>query len=131
MPAAVPAVRARSPPTAATSSVLPAARAPSTLTVWYVPPAPQPSGCKGRGISPGAALTLRHTRAKQPSAHQLPVPQACLHFNHSGICELHCPALVTYNTDTFESMPNPEGRYTFGASCVTACPCECRGETYF
>uniref|UniRef100_A0A452R082 Receptor protein-tyrosine kinase n=1 Tax=Ursus americanus TaxID=9643 RepID=A0A452R082_URSAM len=48
---------------------------------------------------------------------------ACLHFNHSGICELHCPALVTYNTDTFESMPNPEGRYTFGASCVTACPC--------
>ncbi|XP_046937162.1 receptor tyrosine-protein kinase erbB-2 isoform X1 [Lynx rufus] len=47
---------------------------------------------------------------------------ACLHFNHSGICELHCPALVTYNTDTFESMPNPEGRYTFGASCVTACP---------
>lgn len=55
-------------------------------------------------------------------------PQACLHFNHSGICELHCPALVTYNTDTFESMPNPEGRYTFGASCVTACPCECQGE---
>uniref|UniRef100_A0A8D1PLR7 Receptor protein-tyrosine kinase n=1 Tax=Sus scrofa TaxID=9823 RepID=A0A8D1PLR7_PIG len=47
---------------------------------------------------------------------------ACFHFNHSGICELHCPALVTYNTDTFESMPNPEGRYTFGASCVTACP---------
>lgn len=55
-------------------------------------------------------------------------PQACLHFNHSGICELHCPALVTYNTDTFESMPNPEGRYTFGASCVTTCPCECQGE---
>lgn len=55
--------------------------------------------------------------------------QACLHFNHSGICELHCPALVTYNTDTFESMPNPEGRYTFGASCVTTCPCECQGET--
>nr|1N8Y_C Chain C, protooncoprotein [Rattus norvegicus] len=47
---------------------------------------------------------------------------ACLHFNHSGICELHCPALVTYNTDTFESMHNPEGRYTFGASCVTTCP---------
>ncbi|KAM5272762.1 receptor tyrosine-protein kinase erbB-2 isoform 17-T17 [Ctenodactylus gundi] len=47
---------------------------------------------------------------------------ACLHFNHSGICELHCPSLVTYNTDTFESMPNPEGRYTFGASCVTTCP---------
>ncbi|NXA69634.1 ERBB2 kinase, partial [Mohoua ochrocephala] len=23
-----------------------------------------------------------------------------------------------YNSDTFESMPNPDGRYTFGASCV-------------
>ncbi|NXG20900.1 ERBB2 kinase, partial [Grallaria varia] len=27
-----------------------------------------------------------------------------------------------YNSDTFESMPNPDGRYTFGASCVTQCP---------
>lgn len=25
-------------------------------------------------------------------------------------------------------MPNPEGRYTFGASCVTTCPCEYWGE---
>uniref|UniRef100_A0A8D0GMK9 Receptor protein-tyrosine kinase n=1 Tax=Sphenodon punctatus TaxID=8508 RepID=A0A8D0GMK9_SPHPU len=47
---------------------------------------------------------------------------ACLHFNHSGICELHCPPLVIYNSDTFESVPNPSGRYTFGASCVTKCP---------
>lgn len=64
------------------------------------------------------------------STHSPPL-QACLHFNHSGICELHCPALVTYNTDTFESMPNPEGRYTFGASCVTSCPCECQGQMSF
>ncbi|KAJ7415102.1 Receptor tyrosine-protein kinase erbB-2 [Willisornis vidua] len=47
---------------------------------------------------------------------------ACLNFNRSGICELHCPPLVIYNSDTFESMPNPDGRYTFGASCVTQCP---------
>lgn len=47
---------------------------------------------------------------------------ACLNFNHSSICEQLCPTLVTYNTDTFESMLNPEGRYTFGASCVTSCP---------
>ena len=108
------------------SSVLPAVLAPSTPTAWYVPPGPQPSGCKGRGI---LSYGPWHTRAKQPRAHPLSVPQACLHFNHSGICELHCPALVTYNTDTFESMPNPEGRYTFGASCVTACPCKCRGDS--
>ncbi|NXE99409.1 ERBB2 kinase, partial [Menura novaehollandiae] len=27
-----------------------------------------------------------------------------------------------YNSDTFESIPNPDGRYTFGASCVSQCP---------
>ncbi|XP_053119567.1 receptor tyrosine-protein kinase erbB-2 isoform X2 [Hemicordylus capensis] len=47
---------------------------------------------------------------------------ACLHYNHSGICELHCPLLFSYNPDTFESVPNPNGRYTFGATCVTECP---------
>ncbi|NWX94679.1 ERBB2 kinase, partial [Nothoprocta pentlandii] len=31
-----------------------------------------------------------------------------------------------YNSDTFESVPNRDGRYTFGASCVSQCPCECR-----
>ncbi|XP_035168930.1 receptor tyrosine-protein kinase erbB-2, partial [Oxyura jamaicensis] len=49
-------------------------------------------------------------------------PQACLNFNRSGICELHCPPLVIYNSDTFESVPNRDGRYTFGASCVSQCP---------
>lgn len=104
------------------SSVLLAARAPSTLTAWYVPMVPTPRGARA------GAPRLAH-QGKSPVTSRCLCPQACLHFNHSGICELHCPALVTYNTDTFESMPNPEGRYTFGASCVTACPCECQGET--
>ncbi|KAM4622652.1 receptor tyrosine-protein kinase erbB-2 [Discoglossus pictus] len=47
---------------------------------------------------------------------------ACRHFNHSGMCELHCPSLTTYNSENFESVQNKDGRYTFGASCVTACP---------
>ncbi|XP_058038818.1 receptor tyrosine-protein kinase erbB-2 isoform X3 [Ahaetulla prasina] len=47
---------------------------------------------------------------------------ACLHFNHSGICELHCPPLMNYNPDAFEIMHNPNGRYTFGATCVPHCP---------
>lgn len=55
-----------------------------------------------------------------------PPPQACLNVNRSGICELHCPPLVIYNSDTFESVPNRDGRYTFGASCVSQCPCEYR-----
>uniref|UniRef100_A0A8D2LAS0 Receptor tyrosine-protein kinase erbB-2 n=1 Tax=Varanus komodoensis TaxID=61221 RepID=A0A8D2LAS0_VARKO len=49
---------------------------------------------------------------------------ACLNFNHSGICELHCPFLTHYRPDTYESMINPDGRYTFGATCVTECPCK-------
>jgi len=58
-----------------------------------------------------------------------PPPQACLNFNRSGICELHCPPLVIYNSDTFESVPNRDGRYTFGASCVSQCPCGYRAGT--
>ncbi|NXL07649.1 ERBB2 kinase, partial [Mesembrinibis cayennensis] len=33
-----------------------------------------------------------------------------------------------YNSDTFESVPNRDGRYTFGASCVSQCPCEYRAD---
>ncbi|XP_030077832.1 receptor tyrosine-protein kinase erbB-2 [Microcaecilia unicolor] len=47
---------------------------------------------------------------------------ACLQFNHSGMCEQHCPSLTIYNPDIFESTPNKEGRYSFGASCVRFCP---------
>ncbi|KYO44248.1 receptor tyrosine-protein kinase erbB-2 isoform B [Alligator mississippiensis] len=47
---------------------------------------------------------------------------ACLNFNGSDTCQLHCPPLVIYNSDTFESVNNPDGRYTFGASCVKKCP---------
>nr|NP_001089062.1 erb-b2 receptor tyrosine kinase 2 S homeolog precursor [Xenopus laevis]ABG35748.1 receptor tyrosine kinase ErbB2 [Xenopus laevis] len=47
---------------------------------------------------------------------------ACLLFNHSGVCGTHCPPLSTYNPETYESVHNEGGRYTFGASCVTSCP---------
>ncbi|XP_073428673.1 receptor tyrosine-protein kinase erbB-2 isoform X1 [Dendrobates tinctorius] len=47
---------------------------------------------------------------------------ACLNFNNSGICELHCPHPTIYNTQTFQTIPNPNARYTFGATCVIKCP---------
>ncbi|XP_063815804.1 receptor tyrosine-protein kinase erbB-2 isoform X2 [Pseudophryne corroboree] len=47
---------------------------------------------------------------------------ACRNFNHSGICELHCPPLNIYNTETYQSVVNENGRYTFGASCIIRCP---------
>lgn len=72
-------------------------------------------GHQGRGVMGCRSLT--------PVV--VPLLKACLNFNRSGICELHCPPLVIYNSDTFESVPNRDGRYTFGASCVSQCPCEC------
>lgn len=73
-------------------------------------------------------LPLKQKEKYLPIKQNLPQPllffQACLHFNHSGICELHCPFLFNYNPDIFESVPNPNGRYTFGATCVTECPCK-------
>ncbi|XP_068119079.1 receptor tyrosine-protein kinase erbB-2 [Hyperolius riggenbachi] len=47
---------------------------------------------------------------------------ACQHFNNNGTCETHCPSPTIYNSETYESNPNPLGRYTFGARCVTQCP---------
>lgn len=76
----------------------------------------------GGGGGKGQGWGLTATAGRPPC--QL---QACLNFNRSGICELHCPPLVIYNSDTFESVPNRDGRYTFGASCVSQCPCECLG----
>lgn len=47
---------------------------------------------------------------------------ACLNFNNSGICEMHCPALSSYNPLTFQTIFNVNGRYTFGATCLVKCP---------
>lgn len=66
-------IRAHSPPTAAMSSALLAVLAPSTLTAWYVPSGPQPSGCKGRGIPSSVVLWLL---ARQGQTAQCP-PTAC------------------------------------------------------
>ncbi|KAG9474106.1 hypothetical protein GDO78_004416 [Eleutherodactylus coqui] len=47
---------------------------------------------------------------------------ACLNFNNSGTCELHCPPLTIYNPLTFQTVTNVNARYTFGATCVVKCP---------
>ncbi|XP_044152280.1 receptor tyrosine-protein kinase erbB-2 [Bufo gargarizans] len=47
---------------------------------------------------------------------------ACLNFNNSGICEMHCPPLTIYNFLTFQTVINVDGRYTFGATCLVKCP---------
>lgn len=47
---------------------------------------------------------------------------ACRHFHNNGTCELLCPLLVSYNPETYDSVMNINGRYTYGASCVVRCP---------
>ncbi|XP_056403774.1 receptor tyrosine-protein kinase erbB-2 isoform X1 [Hyla sarda] len=47
---------------------------------------------------------------------------ACLNFNNSGVCEMHCPPLTIYNPTTFQTINNINARYTFGATCVVKCP---------
>ncbi|XP_028675724.1 receptor tyrosine-protein kinase erbB-2 [Erpetoichthys calabaricus] len=47
---------------------------------------------------------------------------ACRHFNDSGTCKDSCPALTVYNSITFQSDPNPNRKYSFGATCVKECP---------
>ncbi|MBN3309815.1 ERBB2 kinase, partial [Amia calva] len=47
---------------------------------------------------------------------------ACRHLNDSGTCKDHCPPQTVYNSVTFESEPNKDRKYSFGATCVKECP---------
>ncbi|KAM6951013.1 receptor tyrosine-protein kinase erbB-2 [Aplochiton taeniatus] len=47
---------------------------------------------------------------------------ACRHFNDSGTCKETCPAANIYDTSSFQTKPNPNKKFTFGASCVKTCP---------
>lgn len=47
---------------------------------------------------------------------------ACRHFNDSGICKENCPLPTIYDPITFQSKPNKDKRFSFGASCVKQCP---------
>ncbi|KAL0984479.1 hypothetical protein UPYG_G00142050 [Umbra pygmaea] len=47
---------------------------------------------------------------------------ACRHFNDSGTCKDSCPPPTIYDPVTFQSKPNPNRKFSFGASCVKTCP---------
>uniref|UniRef100_A0A3Q2P700 receptor protein-tyrosine kinase n=1 Tax=Fundulus heteroclitus TaxID=8078 RepID=A0A3Q2P700_FUNHE len=47
---------------------------------------------------------------------------ACRHFNDSGLCKEACPPATIYDTVIFQSKPNPDKRFSFGATCVKKCP---------
>ncbi|XP_030631907.1 receptor tyrosine-protein kinase erbB-2 [Chanos chanos] len=47
---------------------------------------------------------------------------ACRHFNDSGTCKGSCPPPTLYDPITFQSKPNPDFKFSFGATCVKQCP---------
>uniref|UniRef100_A0A3B4AJU6 Receptor tyrosine-protein kinase erbB-2 n=1 Tax=Periophthalmus magnuspinnatus TaxID=409849 RepID=A0A3B4AJU6_9GOBI len=47
---------------------------------------------------------------------------ACRHFNDSGVCKENCPPPTIYDPVTYQTKPNPEKKFSFGATCVKTCP---------
>ncbi|XP_055007179.1 melanoma receptor tyrosine-protein kinase-like [Boleophthalmus pectinirostris] len=47
---------------------------------------------------------------------------ACRLFNDEGTCQDSCPPPMIYNVITGEVVPNPKAKFTFGPTCVKACP---------
>uniref|UniRef100_A0A4W6CJY2 Receptor protein-tyrosine kinase n=1 Tax=Lates calcarifer TaxID=8187 RepID=A0A4W6CJY2_LATCA len=47
---------------------------------------------------------------------------ACRHFNDSGVCKENCPPPTIYDPVTFQTKPNPNKKFNFGATCVKTCP---------
>ncbi|KAJ3595112.1 hypothetical protein NHX12_004417 [Muraenolepis orangiensis] len=47
---------------------------------------------------------------------------ACLHFQDDGTCKESCPSLLTYEPNLQQLVPNPNGKFSFGATCVKSCP---------
>uniref|UniRef100_A0A672RM33 receptor protein-tyrosine kinase n=1 Tax=Sinocyclocheilus grahami TaxID=75366 RepID=A0A672RM33_SINGR len=49
---------------------------------------------------------------------------ACKDFQDEGTCKDACPRLMLYDPNTHQLAPNPDGKYSFGATCIKICPCK-------
>uniref|UniRef100_A0A3Q2DFU2 Receptor protein-tyrosine kinase n=1 Tax=Cyprinodon variegatus TaxID=28743 RepID=A0A3Q2DFU2_CYPVA len=47
---------------------------------------------------------------------------ACRAFQDDGVCKDSCPGLQRYDPNLHQLVPNPHGKYNFGATCVKSCP---------
>uniref|UniRef100_A0A8C9XHW6 receptor protein-tyrosine kinase n=1 Tax=Sander lucioperca TaxID=283035 RepID=A0A8C9XHW6_SANLU len=47
---------------------------------------------------------------------------ACRDFNDDGTCKDACPPQTLYDPKTHQVVSNPNAKFTFGATCVKACP---------
>ncbi|XP_035661662.1 epidermal growth factor receptor-like [Branchiostoma floridae] len=89
-----------------------------------------------RGLGPGYCSEQCDYRCKGPNPQDCCHKQcavgcigplatdclACLHYNNSGKCEEHCPPPFFYDTDLFQTVTNPDAKYTYGSLCVDECP---------
>ncbi|RXN12354.1 receptor tyrosine- kinase erbB-2-like protein [Labeo rohita] len=101
----------------------------------------QPGGCWGETNQDCQTLTSVHCssgclRCKGPKPNDCCHVQcaagctgpkdtdclACRHFNDSGTCKDNCPPPTIYDPNTFQSKPNKDKKFSFGATCVKQCP---------
>ncbi|KAL2097311.1 hypothetical protein ACEWY4_006518 [Coilia grayii] len=47
---------------------------------------------------------------------------ACKNFSDNGKCKDTCPPPYIYDSNLHQLVPNPNGMYSFGATCVKKCP---------
>ncbi|XP_069013747.1 epidermal growth factor receptor isoform X1 [Embiotoca jacksoni] len=47
---------------------------------------------------------------------------ACRDFQDDRTCKDACPGLMRYDPNLHQLVPNPHGKYNFGATCVKSCP---------
>ncbi|XP_026062579.1 epidermal growth factor receptor isoform X2 [Carassius auratus] len=47
---------------------------------------------------------------------------ACKDFQDEGTCKDACPRLMLYDPNTHQLASNPDGKYSFGATCIKNCP---------
>nr|XP_019967682.1 PREDICTED: epidermal growth factor receptor [Paralichthys olivaceus] len=47
---------------------------------------------------------------------------ACRDFQDDGVCKDSCPGLMRYDPNLHQLVPNPHGKYNYGATCVKSCP---------
>ncbi|XP_048952554.1 epidermal growth factor receptor-like [Canis lupus dingo] len=50
--------------------------------------------------------------------------QVCRKFRDEATCKDTCLPLMLYNPTTYQMDVNPEGKYSFGATCMKKCPRE-------
>uniref|UniRef100_UPI00358DDC9F epidermal growth factor receptor-like isoform X2 n=1 Tax=Myxine glutinosa TaxID=7769 RepID=UPI00358DDC9F len=78
--------------------------------------------CDGRCFGPDPSDCCHKECASGCSGPRETSCFACTNFNDSGECVAHCPPLSIYEPTTFQHLPNPKGKFSFGATCVKQCP---------